>query len=128
MADPLIPNPNGVSLRNQSGRCWLPYHLNAANYCFAMDRVNVGQWVNGYRSIGGNEVLLDGRTFESSSSRFSPPAPPGSTTNRGAVTVAVGGGTVGGAAVVGIVLFNRKRKLKYAPNSGSSSEQYASTV
>ena len=118
---------NGSPGRTGSGYCWLPYHMTVEGYCFAQDRINTGQWKDGSRSTGGNEVLLNGNVWTSNS--FDPPPPLRPITNRGAVTVAVGGGGISGAAVIGIVLFNRKRKMKYAPNSsGSEMPPYSSTV
>ena len=103
---------------SNDGRCWLPYSINSDNECFPYDKDRVGQWTLGnpevYGSVqkvkGGATIVLPGRKPETEFTNVGV-TPPRVKIHGGSIAlVAVPG--VGAAAVIGMVLFNRKRQLR----------------
>ena len=94
---------------NQEWQCWLPYEWNGSK-CYPQNKNSIGQWNSGgHHQKGGSTNYLSTSGAGGVHPNTSQPGP----YNTGGLAVAVGA-PIGGAAVLGMVLFNRKRNMKKA--------------
>ena len=95
------------------------------NFCFPQNKDGTGQFqLNGYTKKGGSEIMISSGTTNGLSATQPPPLP--SPTNM--APLAIGGGGVAGAAVIGIVLFNKKKQMKQAPKLENELPEFKTVV
>jgi hypothetical protein len=110
---------NRSSGRDRENYCWLPYHMNSNLQCYPHNYQQIGAFSSTGLVANVNQ-LIDIEPTGAVTNNFTPPPPYHTPLNTGRIAL-VGGGSVAGAAIIGLAIFNKKKKMKELPKEAELS-------